>query len=207
MYEELYFDSYYDKLTGWFYRKSKEYAGTIDLKYKIRDYYMIKLVQDKVSQEFSAYEQERIEEYAKNNNQYISDLHVNPRRDLCIAPKNSRLYIDNSKDKESFIEKLLIPYLYLHSFLEKEGCRPWPDYSHDYIGNFEAYKREMEPVTKEYVVQNLFYLKDIGFNIREFNKKSSSFLKLLQNESREAFIGAKKLMEDIKEFHLEKYIK
>jgi len=168
---------------------------------------MIKLVQDKVSQEFSAYEQEKIEVYAKNNNKYISDLHVNPRRDLCIAPKNSRLYIDNSKDKESFIEKLLIPYLYLHSFLEKEGCRPWPDYSHDYIGNFEAYKREMEPVTKEYVVQNLFYLKDIGFNIREFNKKSSSFLKLLQNESREAFIGAKKLMEDIKEFHLEKYIK
>lgn len=207
MYEEICFDSYYDKLEEDFYHKSKGYTGTTDPKYEIRDCYMIKFIQDEVSQEFSVYEQERIEAYAKNNNQCIFDLHVNPRHDLCVAPKNSRLYVDNAKDKESFIEKLLTPYLYSHSFLEKEGCRPWPDYSHNYTGNFEAYKRETEPSTKKHVVQNLFYLKDIGFPIRELNKKDSGFLKLLQGESQEAFIGAKKLMEDIKKFHLEKYIK
>jgi len=207
MYEEICFNSYYDCSEERFYHQSEEYTGSKDPVYGVRDCYMIKLIQDENTQEFFAYEQKRIEAYAKENNLSIFNLHVNPLRDLCIAPKNSRLYIDNVRNKESFIKKLLIPFLYSHSFFEQQKKRPWPDYSHNHVGNFEAYQRETEPATREHVVKNLFYLKDIGFPIKSLTRGNPSFLSQLQEDSEEAFQGARKMMEDIKTFHLEKYMR
>lgn len=207
MYEKICFNSYYDPIEERFYQRSEQYPGNKDSRYEIRGCYMIKLVQDETTQEFSAYEQERIEAYAKENNINVFELHVNPFRDLCVAPKNSRLYIENSKNKQLFIERLLIPFLYSHSFFEKHEKRPWPDYSHNHVGSFEAYQRETEPATKEHVVKNLFYLKDIGFPIKSLIRENPSFLNLLREESEEAWQGANKIMKDIRTFQLERYIK
>jgi|AntAceMinimDraft_13_1070369.scaffolds.fasta_scaffold04303_1 hypothetical protein len=206
MEEEICFNSYYGLKDDQFYTAADDFEYEKDPKFQIKDCYRVTITQED-NGAFKAYEGGRIKKFAEANKICVYDLHENPSGDLCVAPQNSKFYIANSQDKEKFITNLLIPFLFSHSFFEQNNERPWKDYSHGYVGNFEAYIREKDEKQKEDVLKNLFYLKDIDFPLKSLTRENPSFLKLLQTESEEGVEGANKLMTDIKKFKLEKYIK
>lgn len=206
---EICFDSYYDLENNQFYSNSNEYVGDKKSKYHLQDCYKVEIKRDNLSGEFFAFETNaRIEKFAEENNISTISLHINSGGgDFCVAPKNTDLYRYNSKNKNLFLNKLLIPFLFSHTFFEKHKERPWLDYSHGDIGNLEAYYRENAIDSKERVVRNLLYLKSIKFPIKNLIGNNPKFLKGINKQSKEAFLGVEKLIKDIKTFNLEKYLK
>lgn len=206
MYVETCFDSYFDPIEGKFYPSSEDYKGERNPQYHIKDCYEVSITQDHEDSNFRVFEKSRIKKFALDNNLSTPDLHINGDGDLCVAPKNTEYYRLYSKEKDLFITKLLIPFLYAHSFYETHRKRPWPDYSHNTDGNFEAYHREKVLATKEGVIRNIFCLKDANFTIKDLAQESPSFLEPLRKRTEEGFLGATKLIKDIKTFGLEKHL-
>jgi hypothetical protein len=155
-----------------------------------------------------AYERDgRLEKFAeKNNLNFYEDLHVNGVGDLCVAPKNIEKYQKNSTVEELFVNQLLIPFLYSNSFFEKNGERPWPDYDHNERGYFEAYVRERSDGSKKSVINNLFSLKDVGFDLKILNDPEAVYFQCLKSDNAEAYDGAMLLVQDVKKHDLEKHI-
>jgi|GEM_PF-2382438 len=204
MYDEICFTSYYDNSERKFYTLADKYGGAIDEKYLIKDCYEVGIAEDSKTGEFVAIEKERIKEFAKQNRVATTDLHVNPFGDLCLSPKNTKHYKENCRDENLFKKKLLIPFLYSHSFFELHKKRPWPDYGHNHLGYLEAYYRGKTPDSKDGTIDTIFYLKDSGFPIRKLSDPKE--LELLKSEGEEAFNGAIKLNEDIDKYGLNKYL-
>jgi hypothetical protein len=60
-----------------------------------------------------------------------SEHHVNPDDTLCLGPHIKILSIFKKEPTLfAFIDKLLIQYLFWHSYVKKYGTPPWPAYSH-----------------------------------------------------------------------------
>ena len=201
------FRSYYCNEQNSFYLYADEYKGDRLCKFLIEDCYEIGLVFIEKNNTYEAYEKNRLKEFAKKEClDFNTDLHVNGAGDLCVAPKNSQQYRKHSHSKDNFINYLLIPFLYSHSFFEKNKVRPWPDYDHNENGNFESYIREDVITTKDVVLYNLFTLKDIGFKLSKLKESDSEYFKELARSNKEAYNGAMKLINDIEIFNLRKHI-
>lgn len=68
----------------------------------------------------------------------LRDLHRNNDGTacLCVTYAESQRFPDGST-LLSFIESLVVPYLYALSFFDKNKKWPWPDYSHGVVGLLE----------------------------------------------------------------------
>ena len=157
------------------------------------------------SEGFQAFEKDRIKNYSEKTGKILTDLHVNPHGDLCVAPKNMQYFVLNSKNKNNFINNLLLPFLYSHSFFEKYGERPWLDYSHGEIGYLEAYVRESVPDSKDKIIRTIHILKDCGVTIKKL--EDQDFIEELRLVSDESVEGAQKLVEDIERFALRRFLR
>ena len=194
------FKSYYDLSNDLFYVFHNDYSGKIDKNYLIEDSYFISFQKVDSSNDFLSYEKERISAYSEENEINTTELHVNPWGDLCLAPKNTSFYKKNSINKNLFIERLLIPFLYSHSFLEKNGVRPWKDYGHNEIGYFEAYKREKIPSSKEKAENTLFQLKESLPSLEILTDQN--YIENLRKKSEEAYAGLQDFLDDLNKFSI-----
>ena len=81
----------------------------------------------------------RIASRAKKMGRNAIDMHVYPGKDnmLCLGYRNVVVARCNGSII-NLIEKLLIPYLYYHSYWEKKGKEPWPGLSHGWPAGLEA---------------------------------------------------------------------
>lgn len=205
---QICFDSYYDCGSGNFYLNKDEFAGMRSLEFDIADCYEIEVIIDEFTGRYKAYERGgRLRKFSEENDlDLYEDLHVNGAGDLCVSPKNIEKYQNNSTNEELFINQLLIPFLYSNSYYEKNGQRPWPDYDHNEKGYFEAYIREGKDSSKKRVLNNLFSLKDAGFDLKVLSDREGEYFQQLQSDNSEAYDGAMLLIQDIEKYNLGKFI-
>lgn len=82
----------------------------------------------------------RLETYARKIGKPLMDLHVFPEtKELCLGHPVSILAIMEQKISiQNFFERLLIPYLYYHSYWQKHGIEPWRGLNHGDAGILEG---------------------------------------------------------------------
>jgi hypothetical protein len=72
--------------------------------------------------------------------QIPSDYHMNPGKQLCLGVAADIAIIFHKKpDLQTFIEKILNPYLYRWIYLQKYGTAPWGERPHGIAGIYEFY--------------------------------------------------------------------
>lgn len=91
-----------------------------------------------------------------------SNFHLHKDNTLCLgSPIAIKTKFDKDPTLLGFVENLLIPYLYSHSYKEKYGKMPFDELSHGMKGIFEYYK-ELFDIDCEYAV--LRFLKILADN-------------------------------------------
>jgi hypothetical protein len=67
-------------------------------------------------------------------------FHTNPDRSLCLgSPTRQRLALGHSQTLSTFVEQVLIPYLYGFSFRERHNFLPFGELAHDKEGLIEDF--------------------------------------------------------------------
>lgn len=94
----------------------------------------------------------------ENDGKIAADYHKNPGGFLCLStPVQTSLIFRKHPTIVEFIEILLIPYLYRHSYIRKHGQSPFPDYPHGVPGLL-AFYYEYFVTSDSMLVGELLYL-------------------------------------------------
>jgi len=73
------------------------------------------------------------------------DFHRHPDKSLCLAaPLEQKRKFDQTKSLVGFVDNLVVPFLFQHSFYEKHGKMPFGDLSHGISGIIEYYAELFE---------------------------------------------------------------
>ncbi len=137
----LEFDMIYDPLTGQSILNS-EIIDPAD-KFHINDAYEIDIALTYAKNSILPIVKEvgnRFENLAGTLNIPITDLHANKDNSLCVCARQAeRTYFPEKFELSVFVQELLIPFFYSHSFYEKYKERPWGEHSHGALGILEYY--------------------------------------------------------------------
>ncbi len=156
------FDMVYDPQTS----QSILNSGTLDgtNKYHITDTYKVEVILNAAKNSILPVTQEvggRIESLAKKLNKPIIDLHTYPDGSLCLCARQAELsYFPEKFELPVFIQELLIPFLYSHTFYERNGVRPWGEHQHGALGILEYYTDQQKFGDRELVRRTLKALKE-----------------------------------------------
>lgn len=108
---------------------------------------------------------------------------------------------------EIIFKRLVIPFLYYQSFLEKYGREPWKSSSHGDLGIFESYviqfpsKTPPKDIIERYIEALTLNLKNTIFSNRPYKGNSLCLCgsnRLFKRCHKEAFEGYQKLFSDFR---------
>lgn len=131
-----------------------------------------------------------------------ADVHMYEDGSLCLCtePEEKLLFVDNFR-MPRFFYRILIPYFYYQSYLDKFGKEPWKSSSHGTLGILESYDRQLNDDQPLELVVN-HYLDSIEPFLKRIicENKPLSILclcgkgKKFKNCHKIAFSGLKKLL-------------
>jgi len=105
----------------------------------------------------------RIIKYAASKRKPLIDFHINEKTGtLClIESQMEAFHLPNGFNLSDYLFRLVIPFLYAHSYQEKNNSRPWGEWNHGNLGVLESYSeiREHESLNQGRVVNCIKLLK------------------------------------------------
>lgn len=102
----------------------------------------------------------------------LADVHYNKSSNtacVCVKQEETVRFPPGSK-LPTFIEGLVVPYLYGLSFFDETGRWPWAEYSHGALGLLEFYTQDVSTPTREDLVE-VGRLIRADLNWREYSKQ------------------------------------
>lgn len=136
----------------------------------------------------------------------LADVHMYSDGILCLCPKpEEKIRLPNGFNIRDFIKRLVIPYLYYQSYLEKYGKEPWKSSSHGDLGLLESYmsqfstKTPPKDIVKQYVESLTLDLKNTIVGNKRYKDENLCLCgsnRFFKNCHKEAFEGYKKLLSD-----------
>jgi len=95
-----------------------------------------------------------------------ADVHMYEDGSLCLCtePEEKLLFVDRFR-LPRFFYRILIPYFYYHSYLDKFGREPWKSSSHGSLGILESYDRQLNDAQPLELVVN-YFLDSIGPSLK-----------------------------------------
>ena len=136
----------------------------------------------------------------------LADVHMYSDGTLCLCPTpEEKIRLLNGFNIRDFIKRLVIPYLYYQSYLEKYGKEPWKSSSHGDLGLLESYasqfpaKTPPKDIVAQYVESLTLNLKNTIVSHKPYKDENLCLCgsnKFFKNCHKEAFEGYKKLFLD-----------
>ena len=117
-----------------------ERPGSVQGRFYLEDHYEIEGFFDENRYPYFTETEGRLETYAQEVGKPLMDLHIFPEtEEFCLGHPVSILAImEQNSSIQNFFERLLIPYLYYHSYWQKYGIEPWRGLRHGDAGILEG---------------------------------------------------------------------